>query len=1079
MKNYKRICLFLISIAVLSPYLTITTALTAAALEESKKDKWASNNIMFYDPDECTDSGNTASGGNIVISAEDLPAEAISILESAGVKDKAEQNYDAYKAGADDAGIPWQALAALHYREAGMNPSKSISDGESLGSGNSVDGVELGETLEESAVIAANHLASMASMVYSLDIATMDNTLDNWGQAFLAYNRGFIYSEQNAPWDSSPYAANYMDSSHIAMDWPSYEKDGSYNTGLAGQKDANVGAITVYIYLGGMTGSSGSSQSSTSSSNGGEDVTWIGDSISASAESSKLFDEKLSKADKYVKSKKQFGEADESSEGGKGGLSIIKELKSSNKLKNTIVYALGTDNPGLTQDDINAVLDEIETKKIVFVTNYDKDGEDTYASNNNAYSEAEKNNDNVIIADWKATAEKSPDDYFDTGDSVHPNEKGLDKWMELVESKLNLNASNTSDKNNDNCACPTTTAKSSGQYNSLTDEQADKIVAYFKDSDNDSKWTPSIRKWNCVSLSTFFVQMFTSIGGAPAATGGAVKECIGCSNGREVVSELEALGVESGNEPRPFAVFSVNGPCNEDGIDATAQGNYSTTASGCDGHTGVITSVDGDNVTFIEARWSGPSNNYKWEGYADKVTKPKSDMVNLFHTNKYAYLDSYIDADALAEALGEKINTASTNGSGGVTQSSVTWDNGWISSGLDGYYKDDGVLTNDSAHTGSFKTTRPKDGAVGPNKILLHNTEGTIGSSDKGSDIFNALYNPNFDPDTSPNGSFPPHFTIDLKTKRVFQHYPITAPSDSVAEHDDTAGVQIEIVGYSTSASSSSDWYLYNDSNFGNAEWSYLATLLSAISNETGISLTTDVDWTSENKLSTEDFKDYSGIIGHMHTPDNDHSDPGNIWPKLSNALGNQTVSTGDCPGASTNKSYTGDFPFYDQFDSQWASVPYGACGTIKSSGCGPTSFAMMATALTGTEYLPDEVATYAGNAGMHICKNDCTCSGSSWSLPETIGDHFGLQVTDLGDPGVDTISEYLRNGYMIWTCGSGSSPYTKGGHCIGIRGITDDGEWLIADSNGTYGQENTKNKSFSPSTIYSSGNPYKALKAK
>jgi hypothetical protein len=318
-----------------------------------------------------------------------------------------------------------------------------------------------------------------------------------------------------------------------------------------------------------------------------------------------------------------------------------------------------------------------------------------------------------------------------------------------------------------------------------------------------------------------------------------------------------------------------------------------------------------------------------------------------------------------------------------------------------------------------------------------------------------------------------------MKTKRGFQHYPITKPSDSVGSHDKTAGVQIEIVGWSSDAKKSDSWYLLDDNNFGSEEWGYLAQLLSAISAETGIPLTSSVDWTSaDKKLSKSEFKSYEGIIGHMHTPDNDHSDPNNIWPKLSNALGNVKVSTGNCD-TKKNKSYTGDFPWYDQFDSKWASTKYGACGTVSSSGCGPTSFAMMATALTGTEYLPDEVATYAGNKGMHVCDSKCSCSGSSHALPETIADHFGLTVEDIGGQGADKISEYLKNGYMVWTCAAGSAPYTKGGHCIGIRGITDDGKWLVADSNSSKGEDNTKNKQWEPSSIYQSKAPYKALKAK
>ncbi len=58
----------------------------------------------------------------------------------------------------------------------------------------------------------------------------------------------------------------------------------------------------------------------------------------------------------------------------------------------------------------------------------------------------------------------------------------------------------------------------------------------------------------------------------------------------------------------------------------------------------------------------------------------------------------------------------------------------------------------------------------------------------------------------------------------------------------------------------------------------------------------------------------------------------------------------------------------------------------------------------------------------------------------------------------------------MIHTSGRGSNPFTSGGHYIGIRGITEDGKWLLADSAGSRGKENTLSKSFPPEEVINAG---------
>lgn len=418
-------------------------------------------------------------------------------------------------------------------------------------------------------------------------------------------------------------------------------------------------------------------------------------------------------------------------------------------------------------------------------------------------------------------------------------------------------------------------------------------------------------------------------------------------------------------------------------------------------------------------------------------------------------------------------SAASTQSANSATTAvNVKWTDGWITSGFDGYTKGTpemaGLTVTDSSITTEFATNSPKTGSAGPNKILLHNTEGTNSVGQYGLDIYRG--NP-----------YPPHFTIDLKEKKLYQHFSINKPAAAVASVDRTAGIQIEIIGFSTEASKDSDWYLFNSENFGDEEWKYLAKLLVAISEQTGIKLQSSVNWTDRtdsSRLSDEEFKKYEGVLGHQHAPQNDHIDPGDVWSLLqkhfNGLVANQDLTCGD------QQAVAADFEWYGQCDPQWGDTAYGSCGTTCSSGCGVVSFTMMAQALTHTKLDPAEVTKNAGGKGLHICG-----SGSSHSLPETLGPDYGIEVEVLGSTSIDELSARLREGYMIWTCGSGANPYTSGGHCIGVRGITADGKWLLADSNGgakgsgSKGEKNSLETEWDPNDVFPGMNNYRILKAK
>ena len=137
----------------------------------------------------------------------------------------------------------------------------------------------------------------------------------------------------------------------------------------------------------------------------------------------------------------------------------------------------------------------------------------------------------------------------------------------------------------------------------------------------------------------------------------------------------------------------------------------------------------------------------------------------------------------------------------------------------------------------------------------------------------------------------------------------------------------------------------------------------------------------------------------------------------------------------------------FNQCDPEWGDMNYGREGvtggdlnSICDSGCGPTALASILATL-GENVTPVDTADYAGRQGMHV-----PGAGSSWDVTQVIAEHWGYSFAPLGNASIDTINEKLREGYLINAVGKGGLPFSTGGHYVAIMGITDSGEWIIAD---------------------------------
>ena len=125
--------------------------------------------------------------------------------------------------------------------------------------------------------------------------------------------------------------------------------------------------------------------------------------------------------------------------------------------------------------------------------------------------------------------------------------------------------------------------------------------------------------------------------------------------------------------------------------------------------------------------------------------------------------------------------------------------------------------------------------------------------------------------------------------------------------------------------------------------------------------------------------------------------------------------------------------PLYDQTaypDSLYRS------GTLATSGSNITSLAMVASYLTGHEYLPVDLADYFAD---YI--------GNSMQWLEYASDQLQLPWWKAGN--IDEVIQYLKEGNVAIVLMNEQSVFMEGQHFVVFTGITEDGKILVNDPYG------------------------------
>ena len=135
------------------------------------------------------------------------------------------------------------------------------------------------------------------------------------------------------------------------------------------------------------------------------------------------------------------------------------------------------------------------------------------------------------------------------------------------------------------------------------------------------------------------------------------------------------------------------------------------------------------------------------------------------------------------------------------------------------------------------------------------------------------------------------------------------------------------------------------------------------------------------------------------------------------------------------------DVTYFCQSSDEWKDLPYGT-DTIGPYGCGPTAMAIAVASLTDTDTDPAIMAAWAVKHGYWARR-----SGSYHSIVLGTARSFGLLAEPFTSREPGDILDSLFQGKMLVAL-VGPGHFTSGGHFILLRGVTQDGQVLVADPN-------------------------------
>ena len=135
----------------------------------------------------------------------------------------------------------------------------------------------------------------------------------------------------------------------------------------------------------------------------------------------------------------------------------------------------------------------------------------------------------------------------------------------------------------------------------------------------------------------------------------------------------------------------------------------------------------------------------------------------------------------------------------------------------------------------------------------------------------------------------------------------------------------------------------------------------------------------------------------------------------------------------------TTEVVYFNQLDERYCNEPYGT-DHIGGYGCGPTAMSIVVSSLTSDTVDPVEMSEWAYENGYW-----CSKSGSYHSLIPGAAKAWGLDVEGCTASEPQRIVDALSSGKLVVAIMT-KGHFTSSGHFIVLRGVTSDGQILVAD---------------------------------
>lgn len=153
----------------------------------------------------------------------------------------------------------------------------------------------------------------------------------------------------------------------------------------------------------------------------------------------------------------------------------------------------------------------------------------------------------------------------------------------------------------------------------------------------------------------------------------------------------------------------------------------------------------------------------------------------------------------------------------------------------------------------------------------------------------------------------------------------------------------------------------------------------------------------------------------------------------------------------------------YDQIDPQWSGHSYGAGkSSIGSSGCGPTSLAMIGATLLGEKSITP--ITVADRYGAQYHQD-----GTIWALMPVFARDYNLKYQDLGT-NFDGAADVLKAGGLV-LISVDPGWFTSQGHFMVVRAVSPDGNtFYLNDPNGAGYHRDSETRGFTRDFLVGQG---------